>query len=99
PAQDVVKARQAMDRVFRNGNGAPRQFAMVAHERYTAAMEMIRVALEQLEVTVDVSTTADPVTEVTTRRRDQKAVDGVLIDSSDLAAVQALPDMVKEVPL
>ena len=97
PAQDLVKARQAIDRVFRNGNG--RQFAMVAHERHAAAMDLIRAALEQLAVTVNVTTTADPVTEVTTRRQDQKPVDGVLIDTSDLAAVQALPDMVKEVPL
>lgn len=97
PAQDLVKARQAVDRVFKNGN--PRQFAMVAHERYADAMELIRAALEQLQVIVDVITTADPVTEVTTRRQDQKPVDGVLIDGSDLAAVQALPDMVEEVPL
>jgi hypothetical protein len=99
PAQDLVKARQAVDRVFRNGNGAPRQLAVVAHERYADAMEMIRAALELLQVTVDVATTADPVTEVTTRRQDQKAVDGVLIDSSDLAVVRALPNMVEEVLL
>jgi hypothetical protein len=97
PAQDLVKARQTIDRVFKNGN--PRQFAVVAHERYAAAMEMMRAALEQLQVTVDVTTAADPVTEVTTRRQDQKPVDGVLIDSSDLAVTQALPDMVHEVPL
>ena len=97
PAQDLVKARQAIERVFRNGN--ERRLAVVAHERYTAAMELIRVALDQLAVTVEVSTTADPVTEVTTRRQDQKQVDGVLIDSSDLASVRALPDMVEEVPL
>lgn len=62
-------------------------------------MEMIRAALEESPDTMDVTTTANPVTVVKTLRGDGQPVDGVLIDGSDLAAVQALPDMGKEVPL
>jgi hypothetical protein len=73
-------------------------FVLVAQDRYAGAAGVIRDAFGSAGVTVDVISTADPVTEVTTRQTNGLTVDGILTDEH-FATLAGLADFIEMVPL
>jgi hypothetical protein len=54
---------------------------------------------DEMTVTVNVISTADPVTEVTTRQTNGLTVDGILTDDEHFASLAGLADFIEMVPL
>ena len=73
-------------------------FVLVAQNRYAGAAGVIRDAFGSAGVTVNVISTADPITEVTTRQTNGLTVDGILTDEH-FATLAGLADFIEMVPL
>jgi hypothetical protein len=80
PGQDLAAAESAASRGFRNGNG--RQLVVVADERYADAAAVIRDALSQIRVEMEVIPAPDPAAAVRARTAAGQQFDGVLTDDA-----------------
>jgi hypothetical protein len=94
---DLETAERAASRGFRNG--IARKLVVVAGERYADAAAVLRDALRQVRVEVEVITAADPVAAVRDRIQAKEQLDAVLTDDASTLPITDLGGFGKAIPL
>ena len=95
---DAATAERSASRAFRNG--AERRLVVMAGERYADAAGVLKEALHQIRVDVEVITAADPVADaVNDRMKAKEQLDAVLTDHASTQPISDLGGFGKAVQL
>ena len=94
---DLEVAERAASRGFHNGKG--RRLVMIVDERYADAAAVLRDALSQVRVEVELITAADPVAAVRDRNQANEQLDAVLTDDASTLPITDLGGFGKAISL
>ncbi|MFI0793735.1 DUF6519 domain-containing protein [Micromonospora rubida] len=94
---DLTAARRAADRAFRGDT--ERRLRLVADDRYAAAATVLRDALAQIDVPVDVAGAGDSVEVMRTRLDGDDRFDGLLTDATTAARIAEEGGFAEAIPL